>query len=119
MDVPALNRNAGVPPLKYVDGSIRFVIDTGTYRLSAVQKAAYRFADRFTAQIGGSDEGSLPVALTFRPNVAEPDALELARLFFRELLDQELREQIAEETGPLRALILAHAFSRTNLVKRE
>jgi hypothetical protein len=40
------------------------------------------------------------------------------RTFFQELLDQELREQIAEEINPVRTLILAHAFSKVDLIKR-
>jgi His-Xaa-Ser system protein HxsD len=44
---------------------------------------------------------------------------EVVRQFFQELLDQELREQIAEETAPVRTLILAHAFSKADLIKRE
>jgi His-Xaa-Ser system protein HxsD len=35
--------------------------------------------------------------------------------FKRELLDQQLRKQIKEETEPARNLILAYAFSRSGL----
>jgi len=37
--------------------------------------------------------------------------------FKRELLDQQLRKQIKEETEPVRNLILAYAFSRSTLQK--
>jgi His-Xaa-Ser system protein HxsD len=41
------------------------------------------------------------------------------RSFFQELLDQELRERIAEETDAIRSLILAQAYSKTDLIRRD
>jgi len=101
------------------DGSIDLVIDAHAYRLSAIKKAAYRLADRCTAVIQSSDADRCALSLRFKPGTSEQLARDTARVFFQELLDQELREQIAEETGSIRALILAHAFSKTDLIKRE
>ena len=101
------------------DGAVQTRIDLRAYRLSAVQKAAYRFAERCTAVLGSPEADVLPVQFVFRPGVAEPAALETVRLFFQELLDQELREQIGEETRAVRALILAQAFSRTDLIRQD
>jgi len=97
------------------DGRVELVVDLRVYRLAAVQKAAYRLAARCTAVLGDVTESSLCVSLTFPRAVSEEHALDVARLFFQELLDQELREQIAAETAPLRNLILAYAYSRTGL----
>lgn len=94
----------------------RLLIDTTVYRLVAVQKAAYRLADRFTLVIGTPDGSRLPVTLLLPDGDAQAARQSLA-LFYRELCDQELRENIAEQTRDVRALILAHAFSRTDLVK--
>src|SRR5689334_8075438 len=102
-----------------VEGAIALMIDVRVYRLTAVKKAAYRLADRCTAVIGVPDEHRLPVSLHFRPGTGEPGAREGVRAFYQELLDQELREQIAEETEPVRTLILAHAFSKIDLIKRD
>lgn len=103
----------------YRNGSIQTVVDLGSYRLSAVQKTAYRFAARCTVVIGATGQASLPISFTFPAGTPELAAIEVARQFFQELLDQELREQIAEETRPIRALILAHAFSKTDLIRHE
>ncbi|MDC0740808.1 His-Xaa-Ser system protein HxsD [Polyangium mundeleinium] len=100
------------------DGCIGVTVDVRAYRLSAVQKTAYRLAAKCTAIIGEVREHSLVVTLTFAPTTGEREALETARLFFQELLDQELREKVGEQTASLRALILAHAFSRTSLPPR-
>src|SRR4051812_23360960 len=101
----------GDDELKLVNGAIGIVLDLRVYRLTAVKKAAYRFADRFTAILGSPDHDQIPVSLRFKPNVAEGAAREITRQFFQELLDQELREHIADETNAVRTLILAHAFS--------
>lgn len=92
---------------------MKLEIDEQIYCLEVVQKAAYRFIDRLTilinrdgdkliceiSTVGGSQE-------QFEANIAN---------FKRELLDQQLRKQIKDETEPARNLILAYAFSRTGL----
>lgn len=107
------------PELQMIDGVIGLVIDVRVYRLTAVKKAAYRVANKCTAILGPPDDHLLPVSLRFKPGTTEASAREAARTFFQELLDQELREQIAEETNPVRTLILAHAFSKADLIKRD
>jgi His-Xaa-Ser system protein HxsD len=111
-----------MPPaeaLAFRDGNVPIDIDLRVYRLSAIQKAAYRLARQCTAVLGEIRGDSLSVVLTFGPETREREALDVARLFFRELLDQELREKVREETAPLRALLMALAFSRTGLAPRE
>jgi His-Xaa-Ser system protein HxsD len=92
---------------------MKIEIDEQIYCVEAVQKAAYRFIDRLTILISKEDsklicevgavEGSQE---QFEANIAN---------FKRELLDQQLRKQIKDETEPARNLILAYAFSRTGL----
>jgi His-Xaa-Ser system protein HxsD len=101
------------------DGAIRVVFDLAVYRLTAIQKAGYRFADRFTLVLGARDGHAVPARLQFKPTTSPATAREATRLFYQELLDQELREQIAEETNAVRTLILAHAFSNVDLIKRD
>lgn len=97
---------------------IRVMIDLRSYRLSAVKKAGYRIAARCTLILGSPLEHDLPVTFTFKPGTDGSTANEAVRAYFQELLDQELRESVVEETAPLRALILAQAFSRTDLIRR-
>jgi His-Xaa-Ser system protein HxsD len=88
---------------------INITVDPHVYRLSAVKKTAHRLADRCFAQIELLSEGSIQVRLT-----AKSEKTPLATLegeFRNELLDQDLRECIAEETERVRNLLLAHAFS--------
>ena len=65
-----------------------------------------------------SDE-HVDVKLQAKSSWTEPEAREVIRSFKQELLDQELREHIADETAPVRTLILAQAFSKTGLIREE
>src|SRR5258708_25402918 len=103
----------------FQDGCVLATIDTRTYRLTAIQKAAYRLAVRCTVVIGSDVGDCVDIRLLFPRSISEPDALEIARLYFQELLDQELREKVAEETSAIRALVLANAYSKTSLIRRE
>lgn len=106
-------------PFVFRDGEIRATVDVRVYRVTAIQKTAYRMAERCTAVLGSLAEDHLPVTLVFSRPIDERQAREVARLFFQELLDQELREKVGEETRAIRSLLLAHAFSKTDLVRRD
>lgn len=88
-------------------------ISTSVYRLSAVKKAAYRLGDRCFVRIESLTEASVQVKLTAKSANIPLDTLEGE--FLNELLDQDLRESIAEETERVRNLILAQAFSGASL----
>ena len=107
-----------VPSLQFANDEVATIVDLRSYRLVAVKKAAYVVADRCTAILGTPEGDCLPITFRFKPGTAEVAALEAVRRFFQEALDQELREAVSAETAPLRALILAQAFSRTDLVRR-
>ncbi len=89
------------------------IIDANLYRLPAVKKAAYRLGDRCFAQIERLSDSQIQVKLTSR---SEKTPIEvLVGDFWNELLDQDLRESIAEETERVRNLLLAQAFSGLSL----
>lgn len=93
--------------------SITIDIDSAVYRLSAIKKAAYRLSGRGNFRISTIDGGRISVAVeAFKTASIQA----LVDDFNRELLDQELREEIAEQTTPVRNLLLAQAFSATSLI---
>lgn len=100
-------------------GDQNTTIDLRVYRLAAVKKAAYRLAKRLTVVLGTLEQDCLSVTFRFSSATSRASADESVRLFYQELLDQELREHVAEETGPMRMLILAQAFSKTDLIRHE
>lgn len=96
--------------------TISIIFDPSIYSLLAIEKAGYRFSDRFACLIESTAEG-LVVQLTPRRTDMSDVARENAINDFKtEVLDQNLREKIKVETAPVRNLILAHAFSRTGLI---
>jgi His-Xaa-Ser system protein HxsD len=93
-------------------------VDTRLYQILAVKKAAYRIAEKCTIVLESLDGHLLPLTFSFRAGTSDAAVEEAVRLFYQELLDEELRAVIHEETDALRALILAHTFSRTDLIER-
>jgi His-Xaa-Ser system protein HxsD len=101
------------------NGAVVGKLDTRVYRLAAIKKAAYRLADRFGISFDLLGDEQVEVRLQAKTAWTEAEAEDVIRTFKQELLDQELREHIAEETAPIRTLILAHAFSKTGLIRDE
>jgi His-Xaa-Ser system protein HxsD len=97
-------------------GSVTLRFDPSVFRLTAIKKAAYRFSDRcyLTITILNNDE----IEVAVRGKSADPDVTRIAAEFGNEVLDQELREVVREETVGIRNLLLAQAFSATSLVDR-
>ena len=98
------------------DGSFVARFDGNVYRMTAVKKAAYKYGGIFHILIEQAD-GSAVVSL--RPTSSNADPEEAIGKFCNEVLDQELREQIAAETNGVRDLLLAQAFSKTSLIDSE
>lgn len=92
---------------------VTLIVDPCVYRLSAVKKAVYRFGDRCFVKIETLPDGGIQVRLTPKSDNVEVNGLEGD--FLNEVLDQDLREQIAEETERVRNLLLAQAFSGLSL----
>jgi His-Xaa-Ser system protein HxsD len=89
---------------------MKLVIDPKVYSFDAVKKAAYRFLDRFAPQIY-ADASGIVCTLTFPAAVTEAEQELAAAEFWKELIDQDLREPIGKETASIRNAILAVAFS--------
>jgi His-Xaa-Ser system protein HxsD len=88
--------------------------DRAGHSLDAVQRATYRFSDRLSCDIS---EGDSAIEVTVHIDDPETDAVALLANFRNEVLDQVLRQRIRAETGDVRNLVLALAFSKTGLVE--
>jgi len=82
----------------------------------AVKKAVYLLSSVAAAEIR-VDGQTIHCDLHPHSALSDESAEELRSKLRLEVLDQDLRERIAEETAPLRNAILAHAFSGTGLQK--
>ena len=98
---------------------ILLTLDASVYGLGAVQKTGYRLAKRCTLLVSSADTREIRLSLLLPTEVESQIARGVLVEFLRELGDQQLREQVREETRGIRELVLAHAFSNTDLVNRQ
>jgi His-Xaa-Ser system protein HxsD len=98
------------------DGTRIVKFDATVYRLNAIKKAAYKFGGHFHVLIEQHDH-VVEVRLKPKESCNSPDAF--VGEFCNEVLDQELRETVADETAGIRNLLLAQAFSKTSLIDSE
>lgn len=94
------------------------IFDGNVFSLNAVKKAAYRHLRAFTTDISVIDK-QIQCVLTFPIPIGEKDRVQIENEFKKEVLDQDLREQLHVETAAVRNVILAHAFSKTGLTTDE
>lgn len=85
--------------------------DSAVYRLDAIKKAAYRFSDAMSVLISVR-ENNINCACAPRRQPQSDEWVDLTNAFKTEVLDQELRLSIQDETEHYRNLILSLAFSR-------
>jgi His-Xaa-Ser system protein HxsD len=107
---------SGIGANALLDGARLLTFDSTVYRLNAIKRAAYKFGGQFHFLIEQHD-GLIKVRLKPKESCDSPEAM--AGEFCNEVLDQELRETIAEETAGIRNLLLAQAFSKTSLIDPE
>lgn len=98
---------------------ISLSIDARAYSVAAIKKAGYRLARVLTLVIDKVGEERTDVRLLLPPEADNNARERTVARFYRELGDETLREQVSAETAPIRALLLAHAFSRADLVVRD
>jgi His-Xaa-Ser system protein HxsD len=90
-------------------------VDLSIYAIAALRRTAYKFTDRcylFLARC--EDPGWLMV--TFGAKDEQQNLAPLLGEFCNELLDQQIRDDLANEAGTIRDLIVAQAFAEGNLL---
>lgn len=92
---------------------VEILLDVTAYSADAIQRAAYRFVDRFSFELEREGE-NFHCALCF-PDDLDPETV---AAFRTEVLDEVLRERIRAETEGVRNLILSLAFSKTTLIEQ-
>ncbi|HEX4060720.1 MAG TPA: hypothetical protein VHY58_06820 [Streptosporangiaceae bacterium] len=90
--------------------------DRATIDLDALQRAVYAVADIMSVDIAAEGDRFM---CTLYSREREADLGALAHRLRTEAIDQTLRLRLAKETGPLRNLIFALAFSKTGLTEDE
>jgi His-Xaa-Ser system protein HxsD len=90
------------------------VFEREFFSIDALQRAAYRLSDRMSCDFHAE---ATHYVCVIHPASAADDPASLAAEFRNEALDYVLRERIREETREIRHVILALAFTDTELVE--
>ena len=103
-------------PLAFIDSdTLRAVVDTSIYSISAVFATCYKYTDHCYIFLSRSSDPSSIEILFSRKNEGS-DLSRVAAEFYNELIDQQIRIQVNAETAQIRTLIVAQAFSEGNLL---
>ena len=86
-----------------------FLIDTRIYTLSSVLKASYVLIDKAYIYLESAEENRIKASVKSKGQAVSGE--QIAGEFLNELLNQCLQEQIDKETGRIRELLVARAFS--------
>ncbi len=97
---------------------VEIIFDSAAYTITCIKKAAYRNIHRFSIDIEDLG-GRIKCKLHFKDTATRQQIDFYVDEFRKDILDQDLREQIKAETEGVRNLILAHTFSKTILIKDE
>ncbi|HSS77989.1 MAG TPA: His-Xaa-Ser system protein HxsD [Thermoanaerobaculia bacterium] len=90
-------------------------LDLSIYAERAISRAAYKFTDRCYLFLARSEQPGW-MKVTFGAKEEKQSLLPLLGEFCNELLDQQIREDLGNEAGPIRDLIVAQAFAEGNLL---
>lgn len=93
-------------------------VSSAVYSLDCVKKSAYRFIDRATVELSVTGD-AIACIFSFRAGTSAATADAMVSDFKTELLDQDLRQRVANETAATRNTILALAFAPTKPEERE
>ncbi|HEY4289190.1 MAG TPA: His-Xaa-Ser system protein HxsD [Puia sp.] len=94
-------------------GMISFYADGRLFSKEAVLKCLYWFGGKFQISISVSDSASYMITLTplAAAGIETGELLYYLQKLERDLIDFQLRDMIAKETGNIRDLLVAKAFS--------
>lgn len=98
------------------NGAVTFELefDPAAVTIDAIQRAAYRMSDRLSVDVQSGPSIFVRIHCTDSMSTEE-----IATEFRNEVLDQVLRERIRDETAGVRNVILAMAFSNTDVLPEE
>lgn len=99
------------------DENLTVSVSLALYPLSALFRVCYTFTDNCYLFLTTTDDESIVNVRFARKNV-NCDLAAIAGEFSNELINQRVRFDIANETRPIRELIVAQAFAEADLIDR-
>ncbi len=101
------------------DCTAAFEVDSSLFSVPAILRACYKLTDRAWFFLSRCPEAPHRIALTISTKSASTELATVVGDLTNELVDQQIRERLAEQAGPLRELLVAQAFSEGNLLEPE
>ena len=98
---------------------IKILLSNSVYNKKAILAANYALSGLCAGHIQLETDGTYCVTLEPLANDNELNPKEFEQLFLNELTDQQLRLNLEEKCGPLRELIVRHAFSPLENLEKE
>ncbi len=89
-------------------------VDLGIYTPQALFRVLYQFTGDYFVYVAPQEANAVDVYLTAKDAGARP--VDLAGRFANALVDEQVRRDIAEETRPVRELLVAEAFAAADLL---
>jgi His-Xaa-Ser system protein HxsD len=100
---------------RFEDGALRISLPLEVYTLPALFRACYRVTDHCFVYLSPPQAGLIEVTLIAKGGRAgETDRL--AGDFLNDLIDQQLRVDIGQETRAIREIIVAQAFAPVDVI---
>jgi len=97
-------------------GALGLAVDLSVFSQEAVLRTAYKLTDRCYLFVEREATAGGRLVVTFRSKADGTALQDLVGEFSNELIDQQLREQLAREAGPIREILVAQAFAEGNLL---
>lgn len=94
------------------------IYDESIYFIDAIETAAYKGSNFFTADLSKVDR-KINCVLSGNIGISESQFEHAVEDFKKEVLDQQLRIKLKAQTEPIRNLIIGIAFSNTGLQDSE
>jgi His-Xaa-Ser system protein HxsD len=102
---------------RFQDGSLRLSLATELYSLDAIRRSCYWLTDRCYVFLSRSRTDTVEVTLIAKGSGAPAESTNsLAWMFLNDLIDQQLRVDIGNETAGIRELIVAQAFAEADVI---
>ena len=96
------------------DNESSFLIPTAVYSESVILKSAYIFIDKCYVYLDKPSTDKFLVCLRLKDSKHKIN--DFVGEFLNELLNQKLQEKVDQETGKIRELLVAQAFSDVELI---
>jgi His-Xaa-Ser system protein HxsD len=90
-------------------------VDTTIYSQPALLRTCYKFTDRAYLHLSRDENSPDCVVLIVGMKTEKGSIADLMGNLCNELVDQQIRQNLADEAGPVRVMIVAQAFSEGNL----